>query len=71
MHLSPAGTLAELDRYVGYWKPYATGHGQLDADQAVQEEVLNAARTLLEGVIAERERRAVYAGEGLKQPRPK
>jgi len=71
MHLSPAGALAELDRYIGYWKPYAIGHQELDADQAVQEEVRNAARTLLEGVIAKRGRRAVYAGEGLKQPRQK
>lgn len=23
MHLEPAGPLAELDRYIGYWKPYA------------------------------------------------
>src|SRR5204862_7163447 len=24
MHLCPAGPTAELDRYIGYWKPYAT-----------------------------------------------
>ena len=35
MNLSPAGPLAELDRYIGYWKPYATSHEELDADTAV------------------------------------
>jgi hypothetical protein len=43
MHLIPAGPLAELDRYIGYWKPYASSHQELDADTAVQEEVRNAA----------------------------
>ena len=44
MKLSPAGPHAELDRYIGYWKPYATSHEELDADEAVQEEVRNIAR---------------------------
>ena len=48
MELSPAGPRAELDRYIGYWKPYATSHDDLDQDEAIQEEVRNAARTLLE-----------------------
>lgn len=71
MHLCPAGPSAELDRYVGYWKPYATSHEELDADQAIQEEVKNAARTLLEGVSADRAGRFVAAGTTLKQPRQK
>src|SRR5947207_5223757 len=54
MRLCPAGPTAELDRYIGYWKPYATSHDELDADTAIQEEVRNAARTLLEGVMAKR-----------------
>ena len=58
MHLSPAGPTAELDRYVvGYWKPYATSHADLDADPAIQEEVRNAARTLLQAVGAQLEGR--------------
>ena len=32
MQLKPAGPSAELDRYIGYWKPYATSHDELDAD---------------------------------------
>ena len=63
MHLCPAGPKAELDRYIGYWKPYATSHEELDADHAIQEEVRNAARTLLEGVDAKRSGRMVTAGE--------
>ena len=31
MDLVPAGARAELDRYIGYWKPYATSHEELDA----------------------------------------
>ena len=32
MKMVPAGAGAELDRYIGYWKPYATNHHELDAD---------------------------------------
>lgn len=71
MHLCPAGPAAELDRYIGYWKPYATSHADLDADSALQEEVRNAARTLLEGVRAKLEGRFVTAGENLRPPRQK
>jgi multimeric flavodoxin WrbA len=50
MGLESAGTKAELDRYIGYWEPYATSHQALDADRAVQEEVRNVARLLAEAV---------------------
>ena len=71
MNLCPAGPKAELDRYIGYWEPYATSHEALDADAAVQEEVRNAARTLLEGVVADRNGRLAVAGTALKAPRRK
>jgi multimeric flavodoxin WrbA len=71
MQMVPAGPLAEIDRYIGYWKPYATSHEELDADAAMQEEVRNAARTLLEAVIAQKEGSMVAAGSGLPQPREK
>lgn len=71
MELMPAGPLAELDRYIGYWKPYATSHEELDADHAVQDEVRNAARTLLDAVLAKRAGTFPLAGEGLPQPRQK
>ena len=54
MNLAPAGPQAELDRYIGYWKPYATNHEELDADKAIQEEVRNAALALAEGVMEQR-----------------
>ncbi|MDQ3560794.1 MAG: NAD(P)H-dependent oxidoreductase, partial [Pseudomonadota bacterium] len=71
MHLIPAGPNAELDRYIGYWKPYATSHDELDADEAIQEEVRNAARTLAEAVEAKRAGKLVAAGEALSPPRQK
>jgi hypothetical protein len=71
MQLIPAGPLAELDCYIGYWKPYATSHQELDVDAAVQDEVRNAARTLLEAVVAKREGRMASAGDQLRPPRQK
>ncbi len=71
MHLCPAGPSAELDRYIGYWKPYATSHAELDADTAIQEEVRNAARALLEGVQAKLAGKLTHAGEDLRPPRQK
>lgn len=71
MHLVPAGPFAELDRYIGYWEPYATSHDAFDKDKAIQEEVRNAARTLLEAVQARRSGHLVSAGATLEQPRQK
>jgi multimeric flavodoxin WrbA len=62
---------AALDRYVGYWKPYATSHEELDRDEAVQEEVRNTARALLEGVKAVRSGKQVAPGADLRAPRDK
>jgi hypothetical protein len=67
MHLVPAGATAALDRYVGYYRPYATSHADLDAEPALFEdepalfeEVRDATRTLIEAVARYRagERRA-------------
>jgi len=71
MHLNPAGPSAELDRYIGYWKPYATSHEELDKDKDIQEEVRNAARTLLKAVQERRSGKLIDAGEGLAQVRQK
>ncbi len=71
MGLVPAGAMAELNRYVGYYEPYATSHEALDRDTAFQEEVRNAARTLVQAV---RDRRAGHyqsPDRGLKEPRQK
>jgi hypothetical protein len=71
MHLCPAGPLAELDRYIGYWKPYATSHDDLDADTAIQDEVRNAAHTLLDAVELRLAGKFPLAGAELQQPRQK
>ena len=71
MHLCPAGPTAELDRYIGYWKPYATSHLELDSHHDIQEEVRNAARTLLRAVQEQRSGKLIDAGEGLDTVRQK
>jgi len=50
MKLFPAGEDAVLDRYVGYYKPYATSHDELDRDEQFLEETRNAARVLIKAV---------------------
>lgn len=68
--LEPAGTRALLDRYVGYYEPYATSHDALDRDAALLEEVANVARTL--GEAATRLRTGVrQPGTRLGEPRAK
>jgi multimeric flavodoxin WrbA len=50
MGLIGAGRAALLDRSVGYYRPYATSHNDLDADKSFQAEVRNAARSLVQAV---------------------
>ena len=38
MHLVPAGSAALVDRYVGYYEPYATSHEALNRDDNFVEE---------------------------------
>jgi multimeric flavodoxin WrbA len=71
MKLEPAGPKAEVDRYIGYWKPYAISHDELDADLAMQGEVRNAAATLLGAVKLKRAGKWASAGEQLREPRRK
>ena len=71
MKLVPAGASAEIDRYIGYWEPYATSHAALDQDTDIQDEVRNAARILAEAVVAMREGNMVAAGADLTEPRQK
>ena len=37
MHLISAGAMAEADGYIGYMKPYATSHEELDKDKAFRK----------------------------------
>jgi multimeric flavodoxin WrbA len=71
MGLQQAGAKAAFERYIGYWKPYATSHAELDGEQALQEEVANAARTLVEAIEATRAGTMVEAGASLEEPRKK
>lgn len=60
-----------LDRYVGYYEPYATSHDALDQDLAFQEEVRNSARILVEAVGLQRAGKLPRLGRNLRDPRPK
>jgi multimeric flavodoxin WrbA len=71
MHLMLAGSKSEVDGYIGYFEPYATGHEALDRDVAFQAEVRNAALALMEAVEAKRAGRLIEPGSRLKDPRPK
>jgi multimeric flavodoxin WrbA len=66
-----AGAASRLDRYVGYYKPYATSHDELDADDAVMEEVRNVARAVANAVGELRAGKLSVPDRGLVKPRPK
>lgn len=71
MGLVDAGPAARLDRYIGYYQPYATSHEDLDHDDKVQEETRNAARAVARAVKELREGRLESPDAGLARPRPK
>jgi multimeric flavodoxin WrbA len=69
MGLIDAGDQARLDRYIGYYEPYATSHESLDADEAVQEETRNVARAVARYTQALRSNGLPV--ETIKLPRPR
>jgi multimeric flavodoxin WrbA len=71
MGLIPAGHHALIDRFIGYFEPYATSHKDLDADPELQEEVRNCARALIEGVRLMRNDELKQPDRKLRDPRPK
>ncbi len=71
MGLIDAGRTARLDRYVGYFEPYATSHEALDRDEALMEEVRNAARAVVNAVTESRAGRLCVPDRQLSTPRPK
>jgi multimeric flavodoxin WrbA len=71
MGLIPAGPWAGLDRYLGYFRPYATSHDDLDADRALQREVRNEALALCDAVRQLRGGRCPPPGSGLEAVRKK
>jgi hypothetical protein len=71
MGLIAAGSRARLDRYIGYYQPYALSHDALDADAGLQEEVRNVARAVAAAVGELRAGRLRAPERRLKDPRPK
>jgi multimeric flavodoxin WrbA len=71
MGLIDAGTQARLDRYIGYYKPYATSHDELDRDADVQDEVRNVARAVARAVQDIRAGRLKRPDADVRSPRPK
>lgn len=66
-----AGEAAAVGRYIGYFEPYATSHDGLDRDTAVQQEVRNAALSLIETVRQIRSGRLRQPDAALAAPREK
>ena len=59
-----------IDRYIGYYEPYATSHDALDSDTAVQHEVRQAAKALVEAIPLSRAGRFPHL-DAESDPRPK
>jgi multimeric flavodoxin WrbA len=71
MGLIDAGAASRLDRYIGYYEPYATSHDALDRDKDVQEEVRNVARAVVAAVREARAGKLSVPDAKLESPRPK
>lgn len=71
MGLIDAGTQARLDRFIGYYEPYATSHDTFDADKAVQGEIRNVAAAVANAVKALRAGTLSQPDKTFKRPRPK
>jgi multimeric flavodoxin WrbA len=71
MDLVPAGPYPGLDRYIGYFEPYATSHQALDRDEAFRVEVENQARQLVARIRQIRSGAYVRPDKDLPDPRPK
>ena len=66
LELVQAGPSAAVGRYLGYFEPYATSHDDLDRDVALQTEVKNAAKSLVEAVQADPRRPLPAARRGAR-----
>ena len=71
MGLIDAGAAARLDRFIGYYEPYATSHDALDRDEDVQKEVRNVARAVANAVVELRAGRLSVPDRQFDRPRPK
>jgi multimeric flavodoxin WrbA len=71
MGMIDAGSVARLDRYIGYYEPYYSSHDALDRDHGVQEETRNVARAVIDAVKELRAGRLSAPDRRLEAPRPK
>ena len=71
MGLVDAGQPAILDRFIGYYRPYATSHEELDLDVAVQAEACNVALAVAHAVKELRTGTLAAVQPRLERPRPK
>ena len=71
MGLIDAGQAALLDRFIGYYEPYATSHECLDRDVPVQQEARNVARAVAHAVKELRTGTLAAVQPKLRRPRPK
>ncbi len=71
MGLVDAGDQARLDRYIGYYEPYATSHDALDKDKGVQEEARNVGRAVARFTEALRKGELKVETAKLERPRAK
>ncbi len=69
--LIDSGPLGQLNRYVGYYEPYATSHDDLDRDTKFQNEVREAAQVLVAQVELIRSGKYKAPEHGLEKPRQK
>jgi multimeric flavodoxin WrbA len=71
MGLIDSGEQSRLDRYIGYYEPYANSHVALDKDKSIQEETRNVARAVVKTVEELRTGRLQAIQPVLSRPRPK
>ena len=71
MGMIDAGQPALLDRFIGYYEPYATSHEVLDADLAVQQEARNVALAVAHAVKELRTGTLAAVQPRVRRPRPK
>ena len=71
MGLIDSGQPALLDRFIGYYEPYATSHEALDRDLPVQQEARNVALAVAHAVKELRTGTLAAVQPNLRRPRPK
>jgi multimeric flavodoxin WrbA len=71
MGLIDSGEQSRLDRFIGYYEPYANSHDALDKDKSIQEETRNVARAVVKTVEELRTGRLQAIQPVLSRPRAK